>query len=61
MPKHRPREFPGGLVLRILGFHCPGSIPGQGVEILQASQYDQKQTQKHIDLVATFSGQSHRI
>ena len=28
-------EFPGGLVVRILGFHChgPGSIPGQGTEI----------------------------
>ena len=54
MQKHRPREFPGGLVLRILGFHCPGSIPGQGAEILQTSQYDQKQTQNPTDLMATF-------
>ena len=29
-------EFPGGLVVRILGFHCSGSIPDQGAEILQA-------------------------
>ena len=29
------REFPGGLVVRIQGFHCciPGSIPGLGTEI----------------------------
>ena len=29
-------EFPGGLVVRILGFHCcgPGSVPGRGTEIL---------------------------
>ena len=28
-------DFPGGLVIRILGFHClgPGSVPGQGTEI----------------------------
>ena len=28
------REFPGGLVVRIPGFHCrgPGSVPGQGTE-----------------------------
>ena len=27
--------FPGGLVVRIPGFHCcgPGSIPGQGISI----------------------------
>ena len=27
-------QSPGGLVVRILGFHChsPGSIPGQGTE-----------------------------
>ena len=31
------REFPGGLVVRIPGFHCngPGSISGQGTEIPQ--------------------------
>ena len=38
------REFPGGLVLRILGFHCHGlgSIPGWGTEILQAVWCGQK-------------------
>ena len=30
-------EFPGGPVVRTLGFHCygPGSIPGQGTETSQ--------------------------
>ena len=34
------REFPGGLVVRILGFHSwdQGSVPGQGTEIPQALQ-----------------------
>ena len=33
------REFPGGLVVRILGIHCCGlgSIPGQGTEIPEAT------------------------
>lgn len=53
MQKHRPR-IPGGLVVRILGFHCPGSIPGLGAEILQASRCEHKQIQKPTDLVATF-------
>ena len=32
-------EFPGGLVVRIPGFHCcgQGSIPGKGTVILQAT------------------------
>ena len=32
--KREKGEFPGGLVVRILGFHCcgPGSIPHQGTE-----------------------------
>ena len=36
-------EFPGGLVVRIPGFHChgPGSLPGQGTEIPQAVQRGQ--------------------
>ena len=30
-----PREFPGGLAVRIPGFHCCGlgSVPGGGTEI----------------------------
>ena len=34
-------EFPGGLVVRISRFQCrgPGSIPGQGTEILQATPH----------------------
>ena len=38
--KMRPtRELPSGLVVRIGGFHCwgPGSVPGWGTGILQAS------------------------
>lgn len=33
------RNFPGGLLARILGFHCHGlgSIPGWGTENLQAA------------------------
>ena len=42
------REFPGGLVVRILGFHChgSGSVPGQGTEIPQAAWHDQKKRRK---------------
>ena len=42
-------EIPGGLVVRILGFHChgPGSISGRGTEIPQAVWHSQhKQTNK---------------
>ena len=41
--KHN-QDFPGGLVVGILGFHCcsPGSIPGWGTEILQATWWVQK-------------------
>ena len=37
------REFPGGQVVRTVSFHChgPGSIPGQGTEILQAMWHGQ--------------------
>ena len=37
-------EFPGGLMVRILGFHChgPGSIPGWETEIPQAMQCSHK-------------------
>ena len=36
----RPGELPGGLGVRILGFHCRGLglVPGQGTEILQATR-----------------------
>ena len=42
------REFPGGLVVRILGFHCRGlgSVPGWGTEIPQATQHSQKKKRK---------------
>ena len=38
-------EFPGSLVVRILGFHClgPGSTPGWGTEIPQATWCSQKE------------------
>ena len=40
-------EFPGGLVFRILSFHChaPGSIPAGGTEILQAAPKKKKKKQ----------------
>ena len=40
-------ELPGGLVVRIPGFHCggPGSILGRGTEILQAVQCGKTQNQ----------------
>ena len=36
--KRKERRFSGGLMVRILGFHCwgPGSVPGWGTEIPQA-------------------------
>ena len=42
-----PLEFPGGLVVKIPGFHChgQGSILGQGTEIPQAMQCGQKAKQ----------------
>ena len=48
--KEREREFPGGLVVRIPGFHCggPGSIPGQGTEILQATRHGQKKKRESV-------------
>ena len=48
--KIKYREFPGGLVVRILGFHCRGlgSIPGQGTEILQAMQHGPKKEKRKI-------------
>ena len=43
-------EFPGGLVVRILGFHCcgPGSIPGWETEIPQAVQRGQKKKKNSV-------------
>ena len=42
------QEFPGGLVVRILGFHCCGlgSIPGWVTEIPQASGEAKKKKKK---------------
>ena len=33
-------KFPGGLMVRVLGFHCngPDSVPGGGTEIVQAKK-----------------------
>ena len=49
------REFLGGLVLRILGFHWsdPDSIPDQGTEILQVAWHGlkKKKSQGIIKLV----------
>ena len=42
------RELPGGLVVRILCFHCrgPGSIPGWRTEISQAMRHGHKTNKK---------------
>ena len=42
--KKKKGEFPGGPVVRTWRFHCrgPGSIPGQGTKIQQATQHGQK-------------------
>ena len=42
------QEFPGGLVVRILGFHYRGlgSIPGRGTEIPQAARRSPPQKKK---------------
>ena len=42
-------EFPGGLVVRILGFHCYGlgSVTGQGTEIPQAAQRGKKKKKRY--------------
>ena len=46
------RDFPGGLVVRILGFHCygPVSVPGQGTELLQATWCSQKEKEREKNL-----------
>ena len=33
-------KFPGGLMVRVLGFHCSGqgSVPGGGTEIVQSKK-----------------------
>ena len=48
---NKNREFPGGLVVKILGFHCrgPSSIPGRGTEILQAAWRGKKQKQNKTE------------
>ena len=40
-------ELPGGLVVRILGFHChdSGSIPGRGIDIPQAKKNEECESQ----------------
>ena len=45
-------ESPGGLVVRILGFHSlgPGSILGQGIGIAQTVQCGQKRKLKKVFL-----------
>lgn len=43
------KEFPGGLVVRILGFHCHslGSILGQRTEIPQAVSMAENKKEIH--------------
>ena len=43
------REFPGGPVVRTRCFHCggPGSIPGWGTKIPQATQHNNNNKKKN--------------
>ena len=45
-------EFPGGLEVSILSFHCCGlcSIPGWGTKILQAAWHGQKPPFKKVEV-----------
>ena len=54
-------EFPGGLALRVPGFHCHGlgSIPSQGTEILKImliSQEKKKKKRKKTKKVGSCKG-----
>ena len=46
------REFPGHPVVRTQCFHChgPGSIPGQGTKIMQATQPKKKKKKLYTDI-----------
>ena len=56
-------EFPRGLVVRILFFHCcgPGSIPDQGIEIPQAMQCDQKHHEIILHPIESLRGTLHSL
>ena len=41
------RDFPGGHVVRMLGFHCYGSILGWRTEIMQAVWHGKKKKKKN--------------
>ena len=47
------REFPGSPVVGTWSFHCPGpgSIPGQGTNILQAVQCGRKKSSKTSKMI----------
>ena len=46
------REFPGGLgVVRIPGCHGPGSIPGWGTEMPQATWQKKKKCYFYIEIL----------
>ena len=55
--KRRAGEFPGGPVVRTWCSHCwgPGSIPGLGTKIPQASQCGQKKRPRVIGLTIWLS------
>ena len=57
------REFPDGPVVRTWQFHCwgPGSILGQGIRIMQATQHGQKKKKKSLINTQVFMIQSKKI
>ena len=45
------RDFPGGHVVRMLGFHCYGSGPGWRTEIMQAVWHGKKKKNPQLNLI----------
>ena len=50
------RDFPGGHVVRMLGFHCYGSIPGWRTEIMQAVWHGKKKKKKKNTTKFNYTG-----
>ena len=53
-------EFPDGTVVRTWRFHCcgPGSVPGWGMKILQATRCSQKKKKEEINNI---ENRDHRV
>ena len=51
-------KFPGGLMVRVLGFHCSGqgSVPGGGTEIVQSKKRKEDKEWKKNNSIKKKSG-----